>query len=160
MLNSSHRTGGILSPVLSGIQEPPGSSGQLWATPRGSLMCLCERSFLVTAQLLPASMLRPPGGPAGEAAISAPCLWLPPRLGQTRPSCCCSASDTSAHQGPGPLYENFFLDCCQSLDKKAKTQERHSLRHIKSIETCLVSTDSPLFFPYGGLGAGPRQVAG
>lgn len=65
-LNSSGRAGGVPSPVLSRIQESPGSSGQSQAMPRGSLTCLCEGSFFVTAQLLPASMLRPPCQSAGK----------------------------------------------------------------------------------------------
>ena len=59
-LNCSGRAGGAPSHVLSGIQESSGSSGQSRATSCGSLTCLCEGSFFVTAQLLPASILRPP----------------------------------------------------------------------------------------------------
>lgn len=65
-LNSSGTASGVPSPVLSGIQESPGSSGQSRALPCGSLTCLCEGSFFVTARLLPASMLRPPGPSAGK----------------------------------------------------------------------------------------------
>ena len=47
-------------------------------------------------------------------------------LKQTLPgsaaSCSKSASHTSAHQGPGPLYENSLLGCCRSMDKRVRRQ--------------------------------------
>ena len=151
-LNCSGRAGGAPSHVLSGIQESSGSSGQSRATSCGSLTCLCEGSFFVTAQLLPASILGPPCQSAGKQPQGSLTLAPTQTLPGSAASCGKSASHTSAHQGPGPLYENSLLGCCRSMDKRVRRQTFSQT--YRTIGMCLVSSDAPLFLLCGGHGAG------
>lgn len=78
---------------------------------------------------------------------------------QACPSCCSWASDISAHQGSGPLYENFLPDYCQSTDKRVRRRDFlpdiQKFRNLSSQHKL-----SPLPPPCVCVGGGGRNAAG